>query len=108
MSTTWTRAHDALIARVAEGLDEYAGSERYAPHYLTNLTATARAQEAWRNQSPATRTYTIEAPSGENPMFRVNMYANNEPRAWVHGDDPAEFAARAWALWRACGGGTAA
>lgn len=117
----WSRAHDALLAERAEGWriiqhgNEYytefqlgGGTWGIKPvdHYLTDLAAIARAQEAWRLKDADFRAYEIEAVGGG---------VRCECRDWNHGGnlhaarftatEPTESAARAWATWRALGGG---
>lgn len=113
----WTRAHDALIAERAEGAKPIKdckmperlwkwrwpdGRVDFLPTYLTDLAASARAQESWRLQDADLRSYMIE--SGDEGWISC------ECRDWKQddiftADDPIESAARAWATWRACGGG---
>lgn len=111
----WLRKYDALIAERAEGLKVFqceagawwvhaATGHRPLDHYNEDLAASARAQEAWRLQKPKKRWYSHTSPS------HVELSGNHwsicvEGRDTVgRGGDSTESAARAWALWRACGG----
>lgn len=124
----WTREHDALIARVAEGwikAESYSveGAETvyyayddyflpggtglndvvFLPNYLTDLTAIARAQEAWRLQDPSRRWFETTSRVRQGSEACCRMCQLNPHERW-RGYDPIESAARAWATWRACGG----
>jgi hypothetical protein len=75
-------------------------------HYLTDLTAIARAQEAWRLQDEDKRWY--ELISAKLMVFSDEIY-QAQSIMYTHmgvftGVADTESAARAWALWRACGG----
>jgi hypothetical protein len=106
----WTRAHDSLIAERAEGLKvfrtasewwvETATGHRPLDHYLTDLAAIARAQESWRLQEPEKRWYGVHVHRNGAECF---MFWDAEPGPSE--DRENERAARAWATWRACGGG---
>ena len=116
--STWTREHDALIARVAECYDILwvGGTEPHmltkdrinlgpAPHYLTDLTAIARAQEAWFQQDVLLRMFRVERFEefiGHKTLFVCAMIGVNPSEVSATGD--TESAARAWATWLACGG----
>lgn len=112
---TWTRAHDALIAERAEGLKVFqceAGAwwvhtetgHRPLDRYNEDLAASARAQEKWVARKGYYRAYEIEV---------VGSSIRCECRDWDHDSEvpfrfqchaDTEAAARAWSLWRACGG----
>lgn len=112
----WSRQHDALIAERAEGLKvtwvpvtcpdwvgpvyyDDQGREKFIDHYLTDLAASARAQEAWRMQEPEKRTISIYfGPSG----VKCEMHEADKPTHVSH--NPKESEARAWATWGACWG----
>ncbi|NBW10798.1 MAG: hypothetical protein EBR82_22500 [Caulobacteraceae bacterium] len=111
---TWTREYDALIARVAEGWEyrdgqpdtcnghgywvDSVGDMRGISHYLTDLAAIARAQEAWRLQDADNREYTVT-------VSRHGILCRMFDVLTCYGFPAAtEAAARAWATWRACGG----
>lgn len=120
-AVTWSRSHDALIARVAEGLEvtwiECWGPSGRDPHveakdkrdwmdrvadYPSDLPAAIRAAEAWRKQGE--RWYSIEAPSRTcNPeYFHASLYSVGNKPVIITAGTIAE--ALAWALWLACGG----
>lgn len=123
----WTRAHDALIARVAEkgkaqrerGIPERLwkydfpdGRREHLSAYDTNLVAVSRAGESWRtSDDDIDRTIQINSAVDRCGWpFRVEFSenylvgANYEWRTFK-GEGEIEAEARAWALWRACGGG---
>jgi len=65
---TWTRAHDAWLARECEGLDVWVNAGDGAiceyqddsiPHYNTDPAACIRAAEAWKDRGED-RKITIE------------------------------------------------
>ena len=119
---TWTREHDALIARVAEqrtvlGPDYRTVKEPHwlhhsgdyydwIPNYLTDLTAIARAVEAWKQQSPKLRWWGIRRESVIHGWCRQGKTESMWGEAHVYGEHVGETVAEAmaWALWRACGG----
>ena len=112
----WLRSHDALIAERAEGLaliqSNYtywsSAKERWQPipHYLTDLAAIARAQEAWRLQEPKKRRYFMYSPVGPDDKFDCECHTDlpGDDLDCFIGEADIEPAARAWATWRACGG----
>lgn len=123
----WTRDHDALIARVAEngkanrerGMPERLwkyefpdGRREYLDIYNANLTSVARAGESWRTSNDdIDRTIQIySAVDRAGLPFRAECSENyrvGDKYEWrtFKGEGESEVEARAWALWRACGGG---
>lgn len=79
--------------------------------YSTDLAAIARAGEAWRtSDDEADRTIQVYSPV-ERPglLFRAECcenYHDGSNYEWrtFKGEGETEVQARAWALWRACGG----
>jgi len=115
---TWTREHDALIARVAEGLkvieSEYeADWTTWRPgqavrwklaYYLYDLSAIARAQEAWRKQDPENRSYQFWSIGPELIAKKASCTMIDAMKGHDCIEPLPEAAARAWATWRSCGG----
>ncbi len=121
----WTREHDALIARVAEGFAVSPLETRALPDwhgvggdatdywreckgaqlgfiaisaYNTDLAAVVRASEAWRKSDP-------------KGYWRIDSPCNNAGDLFVARFSGCQFAdgetaaiALAWALYFACGG----
>ena len=98
--TTWTRAHDAHIARECEGwtLKERPGYVVNWPHYNTDPAAAIRAAEAWRKK-------------GKLRIARLSMHSRGcssrlyDGLNWLdEGPHTNPAAALAQALYRATGG----
>lgn len=111
----WSREHDALIARVAEGLTQSevdpgvwtapARLATYLPSYNTDIAACIRAAEAWRTHRPKIeREWTLSSPSADWPEYSAKCEdSTGELQEWFgNADTPAK--SLAWALWKACGG----
>ena len=139
--TTWTREHDAVIARECEGVGEiFKGNQNWVhdgfgsmkhnpmdmyyvagdehghapvgvPHYSTDLSAIARAGEAWRTKDEdIDRTIQVNSPVERMGLpFRVECSENyrvGENYEWrtFKGGAEDETLARAWALYNAVKG----
>ena len=119
--TTWTREHDDLIARVAEGgiaqqekgiparLWKYKfpdGRREHLPTYSTNLAACFRAAEAYAKQHNAHMNATISIGRSGNVKAEVNMIALGG--LYIEGETEREpmtpSQALAWALYNAVKG----
>ena len=118
--TTWTREHDDLIARVAEGgiaqqekgiparLWKYKfpdGRREHLPTYSTDLAACFRAAEAWKAIDVDRRGYSTMSASSSQPT----AICWTSPRCLVgedlyqgQGKEPSQ--ALAWALYNAVKG----
>jgi len=121
--TTWTREHDAVIARECEGLTvEFDGGRglrvviksvfsQPVAYYNINLSAIARAGEAWRTKNEdIDRTIQVNSPVERMGLpFRVECSENyrvGENYEWrtFKGEAEDETLARAWALYNAVKG----
>ena len=107
----WSRQHDALIAERAEGLKViWVGSIPFyedqqwgrilVDHYLTDLAASARAQESWRLQEPEFRSYSVEACGG-SVFSECKRMVDGMMWRYRYESVGIEAPARAWALLRA-------
>lgn len=121
--STWTREHDATLARECEGLTvESDGGrglrvvvngvfEKPVAYYNQHLAATARAGESWRTKD-ADIDRTIQVNSAVERMglpFRVDCSENyrvGDNYEWrtFKGEADNESEARAWALYNAVKG----
>ncbi len=100
---TWTRAHDAWIAREIEGMQVWVmardGSicdtqDASIPHYNTDLTACIRAAEVWAAKDPEYRAWTL-ARAGT-----LLGQGTDDGHHYIHeGEDGL-----AWALYEGTGG----
>jgi len=119
--TTWTREHDAVIARECEGLAFDATDYTYEskpsaetgdvvwlpiPHYSTDLAACFRAAEAWRKRLNVFLQITISTGQSGNTKASVNVVGNRGLS--IDGETEREpmspSQALAWALYNAVKG----
>jgi hypothetical protein len=115
---TWTRAHNAWIARECEGLDEYKGRDirgawvlrdgsiGTCPNYNTDPAACIRAAEAWKAQRPNNRWWGVRH-EGDHFAWACESSAGASERVAVnsgHGEGESVPAVLASALYIATGG----
>lgn len=124
MTAPWTREQDALLARVAEGLEvetldfwghedigyecqpEMASSRlkngrwcAVVSAYLTDLVAGVRAAEAYRKREKW-RQWSLESPVSGHVNWQANVWSSRQVVHKGWGKSPAEALARA--LYAAC------
>lgn len=118
--TTWTREHDAVIARECEGTTFDATNYTYEskpsietgdvvwlpiPSYSTDLAACFRAAEAWKNVDIDRRCYSVTSAGNAQPtaMCWISPHSLRGEHIY-HGHDEEMAGALSWALYNAVKG----
>ncbi len=108
---TWTRKHDAWLARECEGLDVWVNAGDGAiceyqddsiPHYNTDPAACIRAAEEWREKEKG-RWYEITSSCDMTTRRSAGYARCFSPMNMLAGEADGDFAL-AQALYRATGG----